>query len=50
MRVGWLPSYPQFDKNSLSFGEDAKEAGEFNNEQVIQRAVESVKARKLNLQ
>ncbi|MEB7039337.1 nitrate reductase subunit alpha [Staphylococcus gallinarum] len=45
-RAGWLPSYPQFDKNSLSFGEDAKEAGEFNNEQVIQRAVESVKARK----
>ena len=26
-RLGWLPSYPQFNKNSLLFGEEAKEEG-----------------------
>ncbi|QUR94456.1 nitrate reductase subunit alpha [Macrococcoides canis] len=44
-RLGWLPSYPQFDTNSLLFGEDAREAGNFTNEEVIKRAVESVKSR-----
>lgn len=44
-RLGWLPSYPQFNTNSLRFGEDAKEAGEFTNEEVLKRAVESVKSR-----
>ncbi len=29
-RLGWLPSYPQFDCNSLLFGEEAKEAGVVN--------------------
>lgn len=44
-RCGWLPSYPQFDRNSLSFGEEAKDAGEFNNEAIMKRAIESVKSR-----
>ncbi|MEB6332723.1 nitrate reductase subunit alpha [Staphylococcus pseudoxylosus] len=44
-RCGWLPSYPQFDRNSLSFGEEAKDAGEFNNEAILKRAIESVKSR-----
>nr|WP_174804839.1 nitrate reductase subunit alpha [Macrococcus canis] len=44
-RLGWLPSYPQFDTNSLLFGEDAREAGNFTNEEVLKRAVESVKSR-----
>lgn len=44
-RSGWLPSYPQFDRNSLSFGEEAKDAGEFNNEAIMKRAIESVKSR-----
>jgi len=44
-RLGWLPSYPQFDKNSLSFGEDAKDAGEFNNEAILKRAINEVKSR-----
>ncbi|MDN8848802.1 hypothetical protein Q0M30_18385, partial [Staphylococcus aureus] len=43
-RCGWLPSYPQFDRNSLSFGEEAKDAGEFNNEAILKRAIESVKS------
>lgn len=44
-RLGWLPSYPQFNKNSLSFGEAAREANEFNNEAILKRAVDSVKSR-----
>ncbi|WP_323704070.1 nitrate reductase subunit alpha [Mammaliicoccus sp. Dog046] len=42
-RLGWLPSYPQFDCNSLLFGEEAKEAGDDSNEAIIKRAVDSVK-------
>ncbi|MDU7036360.1 MAG: nitrate reductase subunit alpha, partial [Staphylococcus simulans] len=44
-RLGWLPSYPQFDTNSLKFGEEARDAGEFNNEAILKRAVDSVKNR-----
>ncbi|GGI40939.1 nitrate reductase subunit alpha [Mammaliicoccus stepanovicii] len=42
-RLGWLPSYPQFDCNSLLFGEEAKEAGDNSDEAVIKRAVDAVK-------
>lgn len=45
-RLGWLPSYPQFDCNSLLFGEEAKESGDSSNEAILKRAVESVKSRK----
>lgn len=45
-RLGWLPSYPQFDCNSLLFGEEAKDAGDDSNEAILQRAVESVKSKK----
>lgn len=42
-RLGWLPSYPQFNKNSLLFGEEAKDAGDDSNEAILKRAIESVK-------
>ena len=45
-RNGWLPSYPQFDRNSLLWGEEARDAGEFTNEAVLARALEDVKSRK----
>ncbi|PNY94507.1 nitrate reductase subunit alpha [Mammaliicoccus sciuri] len=45
-RLGWLPSYPQFDCNSLLFGEEAKDAGDDSNEVILQRAIESVKSKK----
>lgn len=48
-RLGWLPSYPQFNKNSLLFGEEAKDAGDDSNEAILNRAIESVKIEKLNL-
>ncbi|MEB5568637.1 nitrate reductase subunit alpha [Mammaliicoccus sciuri] len=45
-RLGWLPSYPQFDCNTLLFGEEAKDAGDDSNEAILQRAIESVKSKK----
>ena len=42
-RMGWLPSYPQFNKNSLLFGEEAKDEGDDSNEAILQKAIESVK-------
>ncbi|PTF04757.1 nitrate reductase subunit alpha [Staphylococcus devriesei] len=42
-RLGWLPSYPQFNKNSLLFGEEAKEAGDDSNETILKNAINSVK-------
>ena len=40
-----MPSYPQFNKNSLLFGEEAKDAGDDSNEAILNRAIESVKNR-----
>ncbi|PCM40279.1 nitrate reductase subunit alpha [Mammaliicoccus sciuri] len=45
-RLGWLPTYPQFDCNSLLFGEEAKDAGDDSNEAILQSAIESVKSKK----
>src|SRR5699024_9122256 len=45
-RLGWMPSYPQFNKNSLSFAEEAREAGKESDEEIIQKAVEDVKSGK----
>ncbi|MCI2947821.1 nitrate reductase / nitrite oxidoreductase, alpha subunit [Staphylococcus caledonicus] len=42
-RLGWLPSYPQFNKNSLLFGEEAKESGDASNETILKNAINSVK-------
>ncbi len=45
-RLGWLPSYPQFDCNSLLFGEEAKESGDDSNGAIVKRAVDAVKSKK----
>ena len=42
-RLGWLPSYPQFNKNSLDFYEEAKANGDDSDEAVIDLAVEQLK-------
>ncbi len=39
-RLGWLPSYPQFNKNSLLFAEEAKDEGIDSNEAILQRAID----------
>ncbi|HSP22960.1 MAG TPA: nitrate reductase subunit alpha [Planococcus sp. (in: firmicutes)] len=45
-RLGWLPSYPQFDKNSLLFAEEAAEKGGKTNKEILEHAVEQVTSRK----
>lgn len=45
-RLGWLPSYPQFDKNSLLFAEEAAEKGKKTNKEILDYAVEQVTSRK----
>ncbi|GAA3734275.1 nitrate reductase subunit alpha [Salinicoccus jeotgali] len=42
-RLGWLPSYPQFDKNSLDFAKEAAAAGDDSDEAIINMAVEQLK-------
>ncbi len=44
-RLGWLPSYPQFNKNSLLFGEEMKDKGDFSDETILKHAIDSVKNR-----
>ena len=44
-KLGWLPSYPQFNKNSLLFAEEAKENGDDSNEAILQRAINEVKTK-----
>src|SRR5699024_4764981 len=48
-RLGWLPSYPQFDRSSLSFYEEAKKAGDTSAETVRQKAVDARTDRKMKL-
>src|SRR5699024_11621352 len=41
-RLGWLPSYPQFNKNSLLFAEEAAQEGKTSEEAIVQHAYEQV--------
>jgi len=43
-RLGWLPSYPQFNKNSLLFAEEAREAGKKTDAEIIDHAVDKIKS------
>ncbi|HJV46338.1 MAG TPA: nitrate reductase subunit alpha [Bacillota bacterium] len=42
-RLGWLPSYPQFNRNSLDLYNDAVKAGAKDNADVISYAVKELK-------
>ncbi|UMT75435.1 nitrate reductase subunit alpha [Staphylococcus roterodami] len=44
-RLGWLPSYPQFNKNSLLFAEEAKDESVNSNEEILKRAIDEVKSK-----
>ncbi|MDP0602287.1 molybdopterin-dependent oxidoreductase, partial [Klebsiella pneumoniae] len=44
-RLGWLPSYPQFNKHSLLFAEEAKDEGIESNEAILKRAINEVKSK-----
>lgn len=41
-RLGWLPSYPQFNKNSLTFAEDAAKEGKVTTEEIVDYTVEQL--------
>ncbi|TXL57844.1 nitrate reductase subunit alpha [Cerasibacillus terrae] len=41
-RLGWLPSYPQFNKNSLLFAEEAAKNGKTTDEEIIDYTKEQI--------
>ncbi len=47
-RLGWLPSYPQFNQNSLKLAEEAKKLGKTTKEEIIQHTVEKLKSNELS--
>ncbi|MCU0381758.1 MAG: nitrate reductase subunit alpha [Chitinophagaceae bacterium] len=48
-RLGWLPSYPQFDRNPLDICREAIDQGAETDEQIIARVVEQLKSGDLRL-
>ncbi|MBB4823002.1 nitrate reductase alpha subunit [Sporosarcina luteola] len=46
-RLGWLPSYPQFNRNSLQLTEEAAKAGKTTTEEIVSHTVEQLKEGKL---
>ncbi len=42
-KLGWLPSYPQFNRNSLSICDDASKAGANSKEEIIDYVVNELK-------
>jgi nitrate reductase / nitrite oxidoreductase, alpha subunit len=38
-RLGWLPSYPQFNKNSLKFAEEAAQQGKTTHEEIVKHTL-----------
>jgi nitrate reductase alpha subunit len=47
VRSGWLPFYPQFDKNPLDIVKEAKAAGDENGEQIAERVVNQLQSGEL---
>jgi nitrate reductase alpha subunit len=47
VRMGWLPFYPQFERNSLEIVKDAQGAGAKTDQEVIDHVVGQLKERKL---
>ncbi|MBN8730437.1 MAG: nitrate reductase subunit alpha [Acidobacteria bacterium] len=47
VRNGWLPFYPQFNKNPLSVPKEAREQGAKTEEDVVRHAVKQLQERKL---
>jgi nitrate reductase alpha subunit len=47
VRNGWLPFYPQFNKNSIDLIKEAEGAGAKSNEEIIKYTVEQLKSKKL---
>jgi nitrate reductase alpha subunit len=47
VKNGWLPFYPQFNKNPLDVVKDAQAAGAANDEDVVRHVVDQLKTKKL---
>ncbi|CAG0967506.1 MAG: nitrate reductase subunit alpha [Candidatus Methanoperedens sp.] len=47
VRMGWMPFFPQFDRNPIDLVRMAEEAGARTNDEIIHWVVEQVKASKL---
>ena len=47
VRNGWLPFYPQFNKNPLAVPKEAREQGAKTDEDVVRHAVKQLKEKKL---
>jgi nitrate reductase alpha subunit len=47
VRLGWLPFYPQFDRNSLGMVEQARADGAESDQEVVDWAVKQLKEKKL---
>lgn len=43
-RLGWLPSYPQFNRSSVQVASDAQKSGAVTNEEIIQYVVNQLKS------
>ncbi len=42
-RCGWLPSYPQFDRNPIDLCREAEESGATSDKEIVERTVERIK-------
>ena len=47
VRMGWLPFYPQFNRNPIDLVREAEQAGAKNNQEVIQWTVDRLKDKSL---
>lgn len=43
-RLGWLPAYPQFDRNPLDICREAMQSGAETNQQIVHHATEKLKS------
>jgi nitrate reductase alpha subunit len=47
VRNGWMPFYPQYDKNNLEIAKDAIKAGAKDDKEIVSYVVEQLKSKKL---
>jgi nitrate reductase alpha subunit len=47
VRNGWLPFYPQFNKNSIDLAKEIEASGASSNEEIVKEVVNQLKSKKL---
>jgi nitrate reductase alpha subunit len=48
VRNGWLPFYPQFNKNSIDLAKEIEASGVKSNEEMVKEVVEQLKSKKIH--